>query len=34
MIIITFATGEELELPGASFKKSNLKGLKLHRAIF
>lgn len=32
MIIITFATGEELELPSASFKKSNLKGLKLHRA--
>lgn len=34
MITITFETGESLELPLASFVKSNLRGLELHRAIF
>ncbi|HBO8072531.1 TPA: pentapeptide repeat-containing protein, partial [Pseudomonas aeruginosa] len=34
MITIFFETGEELDLPLASFAKSNLSGLELHRAIF
>ncbi|WP_232002928.1 pentapeptide repeat-containing protein [Pseudomonas cerasi] len=34
MITIIFETGEKLDLPLASFAKSNLRGLELHRAVF